>query len=99
MTKDEYNKITPGIYTVIWGDHTRSIASFGRNKKGEVWIAPTDWLGTSEKTSVSAMILKVYPFDDVLKCIMNQHPEDVPLFLHKPDPVGKIAREILENGS
>lgn len=41
----DFQKLERGVYRIFWknGD-LPSVASVGRNRKGEVWFAPADWM-------------------------------------------------------
>lgn len=38
------NDLPNGVYRIHWEEGGESVASIGRNRRGEVWICPANWI-------------------------------------------------------
>jgi hypothetical protein len=50
MENSEARKLSNGIYKIKWKGGGSSVAAIGRDRKGDVWLQPANWISTTAPT-------------------------------------------------
>lgn len=59
MTKEEIKKYPLGIFKVYWKSGGSSIAAIGQIENGDRWLAPCNWVHTTEDQHIWSKVEKV----------------------------------------
>lgn len=74
MTRVEAKKLRPGLYEIFWKSGGSSLAAVGRDRDGNAWFAPTNWVGGVPSTTWAkieyAMVVECYTLAERIDNVM-----------------------------